>query len=201
MAKPKIGQCAVVCNQGDIMPLMEYYVEEQGMSIRAASRHTEADFFDLYGQGSPVTASRAFSVYTKRKSTNKIDANESPKSSNDGGSERYQFDPGQRTYRESIEFINRTYDEAIKNQHQLLCSLNEIRDTKSYKLVAGYETFKEYCEKEHDLSPEYIQEMVDETQKHMSRIQAREIEELKAELEATRSELEAHKGGYVPQPD
>ena len=35
------------------------------MSIRAASRQTEADFFEKYGQMSPVTASRAFSVYTK----------------------------------------------------------------------------------------------------------------------------------------
>ena len=65
--KPTIGNCTLVCNQQDVMPLMQWYIEEEGMGVRQAARKVEADFFEKYGKDSPVTEARARNVWSRRK--------------------------------------------------------------------------------------------------------------------------------------
>ena len=63
--KPSIEKCLNYCNQRQVMPLMEWYVEDEGLSVRAASRKVEAD------TDGEVTADRARNVWSSRKGKQK----------------------------------------------------------------------------------------------------------------------------------
>ena len=63
-AKPSVEPCAMVCNEKQIMPLMIWYVEKEGMSQRAASRQVSDDYRAV---GGIVTPQRAMRVYQNRK--------------------------------------------------------------------------------------------------------------------------------------
>lgn len=91
MALPEISKCKVVCNQGEIMPLMMYYIEAQGMSVRKASERVEDYYHRKYGDESPVTADRARFVWVNRKTRND-GASAPPKSSNTGASQEICHD-------------------------------------------------------------------------------------------------------------
>ena len=88
MPRVKIPSCKTSCNETQIMPLMKFYVEDHGLSVREASRQVEADFFKKYKKYSDVTASRARDVWRSRKVRNtnaSKGAYAPPKSSTDAG--------------------------------------------------------------------------------------------------------------------
>jgi len=59
--KPDLKSCTSYCNQRQVMPLMEWYIENEGLSVRAASRKVETD------TNGEVTANRARNVWSSRK--------------------------------------------------------------------------------------------------------------------------------------
>jgi hypothetical protein len=64
-----LTECKTYCNESQIMPAMVYYIEDQGLSIRAASRCVDLD------TGGAVTATRAEMVWKNRKGA----SNDAPK--------------------------------------------------------------------------------------------------------------------------